>query len=128
MRTHAGGDTRTTDPYLPPPPGTILRHPPARADRSGHWVWVEGPRQWGGLDLPLVRDPIFWVWASFMAVTTVVTLWTQVDTDKALSILVVSWVTTTIVYWFVPALTRQVWRTRSRARVAAVEHHSARPR
>ncbi len=128
MRTPSAGGTHTTGPYEPPPPGTVLRPPLVRPDSRGYWAWVDGPRQWAGLDLPLVRDPIFWVWAFFMAVTTTVTLWTQTDTDKAVSILVVSWVVTTLVYWFVPALTRQVWRTRSRARVAAVEHHSARPR
>lgn len=120
-----------TNPYAPPPPGAVLTPtppPPPRPDRVGHWVWVEGPRQWAGLDIPLVRDPIFWVWAFFMATTTVYTVLTQIDTDKAVSILVVSWATTTAIYWFIPALARQVWRQRQarrRTQVVTVEHHPA---
>lgn len=63
-----------------------------------------------------VRDPIFWGWVFFMTSTTVTTILTQLDTDKVLSILVVSWVGCTAIYWFVPALARQVWRQRKRRR------------
>lgn len=130
MAATTGTEAPATNPYAPPAPGTILRPtPPQPKAPRGHWVWVDGPRQWAGLDVPLIRDPIFWVWAFFMAVTTVVTLWTQIDTDKAVSILVVSWVTTTGIYWFIPALARQLWRarrTRRRAsQVLTVERHPA---
>lgn len=130
MVTSAGVDAPTVNPYAPPLPGAVFRQasPPPKPAARGHWVWVDGPRQWAGLDLPLIRDWVFWLWAFHMATTTIVTLWTQIDTDKAVSILVVSWVLTTAVYWFIPALARQVWRAR-RARPAAqvltVERHPA---
>lgn len=126
MVATTGVDARAGNPYSPPPPGWVAP-PPPRPDARGHWVWVQGPRQWAGLDIPLVRDWVFWLWAFHMTVTTVVTLATQVDTDKALSILVVSWVVTTGVYWFLPALARQVWRSRSRRGASAltVERHRA---
>lgn len=111
--------TTTVDPYTPPVAGTqpATRHAspppvPQPATTTGHWVWVEGPRTWAGLNVPVVRDPIFWVWVFFMTSTTVTTILTQLDTDKVLSILVVSWVGCTAIYWFVPALARQVWRHR----------------
>lgn len=128
MAATTGTDAPTVNPYAPPTPGTVQRSspPPPKPGATGHWVWVEGPRQWAGLDVPLIRDPIFWVWAFFMTVTTTVTLTTQIDTDKAVSILVVSWATTTAIYWFIPALARQLWRARKarrRARVLTVERY-----
>ena len=107
------------NPYAPPAPGVAVTPTtaPPRAPK-GHWVWVDGPRQWAGLDIPLIRDPIFWVWVFFMTSTTVTTILTQIDTDKVVSILVVSWATTTAIYWFVPALARQLWRARKARRRA----------
>ena len=116
------------NPYAPPVPGApipVSATPPPRPDAKGHWVWVEGPRQWAGLDIPLVLDPIFWVWIFFMATTTAATVITQLDTDKMLSILVVSWAGTTVVYWFIPALARQLWRIRKTPRRLTVTHHPA---
>lgn len=78
----------------------------------GHWVWVEGPRQWGGFDIPLVRDPLFWVWVFFMASTTATTVLTQMNTGEVPAILFVSWVCVSAIWWFVPVAARQLWRTR----------------
>lgn len=62
----------------------------------------------------MVRDPIFWVWVFFMTVTSVTTVVVTVDSEELLSILLVSWASATVVYWFIPAIARQLWRQRRR--------------
>jgi hypothetical protein len=100
----------------------------ALAASPDFWWAMRRPRTWAGLDLPVTRDPIFWVWAFFMTATTVTSIWFQPDSDKIVSILVVSWACSTAVYWFVPALVRQLWR-RHRARkrndveLTVTQHH-----
>lgn len=79
-------------------------------------MWVDGPRQWAGFDIPLARDPLFWVWAFFMSASTASTIATQMNTGVLPSILVVTWVCVSAIWWFVPATARQVWRTRKKRR------------
>ena len=81
------------------------------------WWAVGRRRSWAGLDLPVTRDPIFWVWAFFMTATSITSIWFQPDTDKIVSILVVSWVGCTAIYWLVPALARRAWRSRKARRL-----------
>jgi len=126
MGTVTAPSAARANPYAPLAPGApipVSATPPPRPDAKGHWVWVDGPRQWAGLDIPLVRDPIIWVWIFFMTTTTATTVITQVDTDKMLSILIVSWVGVSVVYWFVPAVARQLWRIRQARRRLTVTHH-----